>query len=87
MIGHRFAVAARSSQLHGQRRLVSLRVNVSELGRISAEVSKDAHFFSKRWLGVCSNFWGELNDLNPFLLRNRTGNSLHVAPEFLHDLA
>lgn len=44
-------------------------------------------FFSKRWLGVCSNFGGELNDLNPFLLRNRTGNSLHVAPEFLHDLA
>jgi hypothetical protein len=67
------------------RRLVSLRVKVSELGRISAEVSKDAHFFSKRWLGCA--VWGELNDLNPFLLRNRTGNSLHVAPEFLHDLA
>lgn len=30
---------------------VSLRVKVSELGRIRAEVSKDAHFFSKRWLG------------------------------------
>jgi len=40
---------------------VSLRVKVSELGRIRAEVSKDAHFFSKRWLGGGCNFWGELN--------------------------
>ncbi len=55
---HRLAVAAHSSQLHGQRRLVSLRVKVSELGRISAEVSKDAHFFSKRWLGGVQQLLG-----------------------------
>ena len=67
------------------RFLVSLHVLVSEPDLFSADVSKDAHFLSKRWLGVCSSFWDELNDLNPFLKRNRAGNSRHFAAESLLD--
>ena len=37
--------------------------------------------------GCRSNFLGELNDLEPIPpCEIATGNSLHVAPEFLHDL-
>ncbi len=41
--------------------------------------------FSVAVARVCSNFWGELKDLNPSSVKSH-GNSLLLA-EFLHDLA